>query len=511
MRAFELPSRRRVLRTLSLAGAGAALSGCGVEPVTVRSGPSALDDLASSSATSLAAGIARKDFSSVELVEAHLRRIEEVNPILNAVVQTTARDALEHARRADAAVASGEALGPLHGVPMTIKDSFDTKGVLSTAGTKGRQGFVPEADATVVSRLKSAGAILLGKTNTPELTFAGQTDNLVYGRTNNPYDPRRSPGGSSGGAAAIVAAFGSPFDIGSDTGGSIRAPAHFAGVTGLKPTSGRVPRTGHIVGFDDVLESLTTVGPIARTVEDLELLLNIISGVDGKDPAIAPVGPVNSAAVDVEGLRVAYYTDNTHVPADADTQASVYAAAKALGDRGCLVREDRPAPIPRTDAVMFSLFADGGAGIERRLARAGTDEPHPWLAPFLDPTAAVSAAEAYERIEAWASYRREMLAFMGGYDAIVCPVTAHPAPQHLAPSESIDYASWYTEAFNLTGWPATVVRCGTSVDGLPIGIQIAAAPWREDVSLALARTLEEDLGGYQPPFALIRRERTTLE
>src|ERR671924_2067836 len=225
------------------------------------------------SATALARAIRAKDVSAVEVVKPSLQGIAEVNPALNAVVQLCAEAAQAEARAADAALARGQIIGPLHGVPMTIKDSLDTAGVITTGGTKGRAAFVPAQDATVVARLRAAGAILLGKTNTPELTLAGETDNLVYGRTNNPYDVSRTPGGSSGGAGAILASSGSALDIGSDTGGSIRLPAHFCGIAGIKPTSGRVPRTGHITPFGGVMSPLTQIGPLARFVEDLILTL----------------------------------------------------------------------------------------------------------------------------------------------------------------------------------------------------------------------------------------------
>ncbi|ETW91961.1 MAG: hypothetical protein ETSY1_45910, partial [Candidatus Entotheonella factor] len=192
---------------------------------------------------------------------------QAVNPSLNAVIKLSAERALDEARVADQAVLNGGELGPLHGVPMTIKDSLDTAGVVSTGGTKGRESYTPQEDATVVARLREAGAILLGKTNTPELTLAGETNNLIYGQTNNPYDLSRTPGGSSGGAGAIIAAGGSPLDMGSDTGGSIRLPSHFCGIAGIKPTSGRVPRTGHVVPFGlGAVDALTQNGPMARFV-----------------------------------------------------------------------------------------------------------------------------------------------------------------------------------------------------------------------------------------------------
>ena len=242
------------------------------------------------SATEIGSRIASRSVSAREVVEAHLERIEEINPRLNAVVQICGDRALEEADMADKEISDGNRTGALHGVPMTLKDSLDTEGVISTWGTLGRKGYVPDKDAVLVSRLRREGAILLGKTNTPELTLAADTNNLVYGRTANPYDEALSPGGSSGGAAAIIASAGSPFDIGSDTGGSIRIPSHCCGIAGIKPTSGRVPRTGHCISYAlGAGESLTQNGPMARRVGDLFPVLKTIVGPDFEDPAIVPM------------------------------------------------------------------------------------------------------------------------------------------------------------------------------------------------------------------------------
>src|SRR5438105_1821797 len=246
-----------------------------------------MDELMYASATAIAQAIREKRVSATEVVEAHLQRIAAVNPALNAVVQVAGARARLEALAADQALARGELRGPLHGVPMTIKDSLDTAGVISTGGTKGRATMVPGQDATVVARLRAAGAILLGKTNTPELTLSGETDNLVYGRTNNPYDLARTPGGSSGGAGAIVTSGGSACDIGSDTGGSIRLPAHFLGMAGIKPTSGRVPRTGHYVPVGmGAVDALQQLGPMERSDEDLMLRFLIIAGGYWLAPAV---------------------------------------------------------------------------------------------------------------------------------------------------------------------------------------------------------------------------------
>ena len=464
--------------------------------------PRPLTDITTSSVTRLAAAIRRQEVSSVEVVESFLRRIEEINPKLNAVVQLDREGALAAAHAADVRIRRRERLGPLHGVPMTIKDSFDTAGVISTAGTLGRKGFVPTRDATAVARLRNAGAILMGKTNCAEITLAYETDNLVYGRTSNPYDVRRTSGGSSGGAAAILAAGGSPLDLGSDTGGSIRIPSHFCGTTGLKPTSGRVPRTGHIISAVGVFQFFTQVGPMVRHVEDLALVLPILAGPDWRDPFIvsAPLG--KSAAVDLHSLRVAVHTDNGIYPPGKDTVRVITDAAKALRKAGCSVVESRPEELARVYALGNRLWRlGGGPTVQRLLATAGTKTVSEPLRPWLKPPTSPPQDEWTDLLEQLDDSRGKMLSFFENYDAILCPPCAFPAPQHGATfKEDLDAAFSYSEVYNYVGWPAAVVRGGTSIEGLPIGVQVVARPWREDVALAVAHRLETELGGWQPPL-----------
>jgi amidase len=459
-----------------------------------------MDELNFTSAKTLAEAIRTKHVSSQEVVEAYLARIDAVNPKLNAVVLLRAEAARDEASAADAALAQGELKGPLHGVPMTIKDSLDTAGVITTGGTQGRQSFVPTRDATVVARLRQAGAILLGKTNTPELTLFIETDNLVYGRTNNPYDLSRSPSGSSGGAAAIIAAGGSPLDLGSDTGGSIRQPAHYCGVAGLKPTAGRVPRTGHIISYDvGPLEMLTQIGPLARYVEDLILTLPLIAGVDWRDPAVVPMPLGDPYAVDLSRLRVAFFTDNGIVSPAAEISAVVRTAAAALVEAGVIVEEARPPEIEQTrDTWLELVLADGAAWIQRLLREAGTTEVYPTLKNRFFGRETLSAAEFNQMLAELNRLQSTMLSFMENYEAIICPASAYPAVPHGATAE-INDGFTYTRVFNLTGWPVVVVRGGTSPEGLPIGVQVVARPWREDVALAVAHHLETALGGWQPP------------
>ena len=459
-----------------------------------------MDELIYASANALAKAIRAKEVTSLEVVDAYLERIEAVNPQLNAVVQLGADVARGQARAADAALAQGEVKGPLHGVPVTIKDSLDTAGMISTGGTTGRRAFVPAQDATVVARMRAAGAILLGKTNTPELTLSIETDNLIYGRTNNPYDLSRTPGGSSGGAAAIIAAGGSPLDLGSDTGGSIRQPAHYCGIAGLKPTSSRVPRTGHIVSFDvGALEMFTQIGPMARFVEDLILTLPIIAGVDWRDPAVIPMPLADPRRVELKGLRVAFYTDNGVVSPTLETAETVRTAVSALSDVGACVEEERP--VEAQDAVgmwMELAMADGAAWVRRLLQEAGTNEIHPVLKKRFLEGEAISTAEFSGLLTRWNKMRSGMSVFMEKYDVIICPVNAYAAMPHENVYDKADGWS-YSRVYNLTGWPVAVVRGGTSPDGLPTGVQIVARPWREDVALAVAQHLENELGGWQRP------------
>lgn len=451
------------------------------------------------SAVELTALIRAGDISSAEVVDACLARIEEVNPGLNAVVRL-ADAARDQARAADVALARGDVVGPLHGVPFTIKDSLDTAGLTTTAGTMGWADRVPAHDATVVARLRAAGGILLGKTNTPEFTWSNETDNDVYGATSNPYDLARTPGGSSGGPAAIVAAGGSPFDIGSDTGDSIRQPAHVCGIAGIKPTSGRVPRTGHWPSFTGILEGLTQLGPMARRVEDLALLLPIIAGPDGVDPHIVPVALGDPASVRMGGLRVALFTDNGVRTPTPETIAAVEAAGVALAAAGAVVERRMPPDLPEIGEIYEALIgADGYAWLQRLIADAGTHgmgsyETRAWFtAGTALPGDQLSAL--VERVDV---LRSRMLRWMAGTDLIVCPVLPLPAVPH-GGGLLASFGDGYSDVHNITGWPSAVVRGGTSPEGLPIGVQFVAQPWREDVALAGASVVEAASGGWQPP------------
>ncbi len=458
-------------------------------------------ELIFASATEQAKAIRDRQISSEELVRACIKRIEEVNPRLNAVVQLAAETALAQAREADKALARGEIRGPLHGLPFTLKDAIETEGAICTGGTLGRASYVPKSDATVVKRLRAAGGILLGKTNCPELGWAWESDNLIYGRTNNPHDLSLSPGGSSGGESALIAAGGSPLGLGSDAGGSVRFPAHCTGIAAIKPTSGRVPRTGHFPGPGGTLDALWQIGPLARSVEDLNTVLPIIAGVDWRDPSIVPMPLGDATQVDLKALRVAFHTHNGIETATRETIETVKNAARALETRVRAIEDIRPPGIEQTYEIYLGLFtADGGAGLEELLELAGTKKVHPLMQRVLDlQRAHAKSMPAFGAlIGQWDAFRRSLLSFMEEFDVILCPVCSFPGMVHGSTYDRLPAFS-YTMTYNLTGWPAAVVRAGTSPQGLPIGVQIVARPWREDVALAVAARIERALGGYERP------------
>jgi amidase len=426
------------------------------------------DELIYTSATALAAAIRAKHVSSADVVDAYLQHIEVVNPHLNALVQVTADVARRQAREADAALARGKMNGPLHGVPFTAKDVCETAGLISAAGLAERAHYVPDRDAVVVARMKAAGAILLGKTNCPPGGSGGVTDNPVYGRTSNPYDTSRVPGGSSGGEAAAIAAGASPLGLGSDSGGSLRIPAHFCGIATLKPTSGRVPSTGTLNHRGGLSDYRTQIGPLARYVTDLALAFPILAGEDGADAGVIPMPLGALESVRLKGLRLAVYADDGEVLPTPDIIASVRAAARTLADVGLSIDEARPDCLSDARPITERYWT------RSRLSGAAIEQL------FLD----------------WDRFRSAMLAFIAKYDVILCPVDSRPAPRH--GEETIGLFN-YTLPFSLTGWPCVVVRAGTSPEGLPIGVQIVARPWREEVALVVAQHLETALYGWQRP------------
>ncbi len=422
--------------------------------------------------------------TSADLIEAHIARIAEVNPALNAVVEVLAEPAREAAKESDARRAAGVLRSPVDGVPFSIKDSIEVAGTVCTAGTLGLRNAPPsQRDGTLVARLRAAGAIPLARTNLPDLLFAFESDNLIRGRTNNPYDPTRTSGGSSGGEAALIAVGGSPFGLGSDCAGSVRVPAHFCGIAALKPTSGRLARTGHVPPAGGWIEAIWQIGPMARHVEDLLTLMPILIGGDGEDHTVVEMPFV----AETHSPRIAWFADNGIAPPDADTAAIVKAAAHKLG-----AVEFQPPLIDQSyDLEMGLIGADGGDGLRDYLASIGSTETHPllegWLAK-LEPyrTTVAGFAQLWDRLH---RFRAAMYAIE--FDALISPVCAIPAMLHGTSIEDRNFHGFsYTMTYNVLGWPAAVVPCGQSSTGLPIGVQIACKPWRDHLALTLAQQLD---------------------
>jgi amidase len=434
-----------------------------------------MDELFYASATALARRIRDRQLSSEEVVQAHIQRIAAINPRLNAVVQLAEAQALEDARAADAALARGQPIGALHGVPFTVKDWIDTAGLPCTGGDLAFRTRVPAEDATVVARMRRAGAILLGKTNV-------MVENPVYGRTNNPYNLGYSTTGSSSGEAALIAAGGSPLGLGSDSGGSIRQPAHACGISGLKPTTGRIPLTGHFPFISAMNDPRTTIGPMARFVEDLALALPILSGMDWQDASVIPMPLADWRAVDPRTLRVAYYTHHAEAAPTRATEETCRQAAQVLAGLGARVEEALPPRIVEAADITRQYW--------QRPESASADT---WVA---DAEARLSSMEVEQHLFTWDRFRRALIGFMAHYDVILTPAAERPATPHGADSGWIPY----TLPYSLTGWPCAVVRAGTAPEGLPIGVQIVARPWRDDVALAVAQAIEGALGGWQPPL-----------
>jgi fatty acid amide hydrolase len=499
------------------------------------------------SAVELARRIAHGEVSASEAVEAHIARIEEVNGQLNAVVVKRYDEARAEARAADEQRARGEPLGPLHGVPITIKEAFDLAGTPATYGITSRKDVRATADDIYVARLREAGAIILGKTNVSQLLLYIESDNPLYGRTNNPWDLARTPGGSSGGQAAIIAAGGSPLGLASDIGGSIRLPATFCGLAGMKPTTGRLDDPADFGVSPGQRAIVSQVGALARSVDDVALALEILNG--GRTPATEPPMPLGDpASVDVAKLRIAYYADDGTFAVAPAVRRAVIEAAGILAGRGTQVVEWRPPNVSQALDVFFGVHGVDGGRHARQMLRSSKKDARIALLLLLAgrsrPTLAVLRAltraagqrhlpamlralgrhnaDAYfGLVQAQIAYRRQFAHALdtddgGPFDLIVCPAAALPAISHGA-SRDLVTAGGYATLYNVLGYPAGVVpftrvrpdeaiprkrsldraeaaarKAETGSAGLPIGVQLVARPWREHVALAAMRAVEDD-------------------
>jgi Asp-tRNA(Asn)/Glu-tRNA(Gln) amidotransferase A subunit family amidase len=460
----------------------------------------------------MAGQIRSKKISPVELVDAHLAQIDKLNPKLNAFIQVDADRARRSARDAEDAVMQGRQIGPLHGVPLSIKGSISVARMRWESGSRLRAGLVSERDAPLVTRLKNAGAIVLGVTNTPELLMAWETDNLVHGRTNNPWDLERTPGGSSGGEAAAIAAGMSAGGVGSDGGGSIRVPAHFSGICGLKPTPGRIPATGHFPVSAGPFALIGVVGPMARTIADVKVLFEVMHGLDYGDTCAVPLSLRWPSQDQVRNLRIGYFEDDGRTPVTLETRAAVRTAAEALRDAGFQVERFQPHGLDEARELWHKYFVVAGGMLLRPMFKGRESDLSPLLKQFLEYSAAEPALTAETLMEAWLrrdTLRAQFLAQMERYPILLCPAAAIPAFRHGERSwpvegKTVKYLdAWnYAEFFNLLGNPAVVVPVSHSPEGLPIGVQIMGRPWEEEQVLSVAGALEEQCGAWKvPPIA----------
>jgi amidase len=429
--------------------------------------------------------------SPVDLVESHLRQIAEVNPRINAFVTVFEDEARAAARQAENAVTKNGPLGLLHGVPVTVKDSFDMAGLPTLCGSRFRLGHIAERDSTAVRRLLEAGAIILGKTNTPEFLNNYETDNLITGRTNHPQDVTRTPGGSSGGESAAIAAFCSAGGIGSDGGGSIRIPAHFCGIAGLKPTPGRVSAAGHFPPIAHPGGLLGVGGPMARTAKDVRLLFSVLAGHDIEDPFSAPV-PLRFP--NLTDLRVGVWTDMFGTRFQPGMLAAVTEAAALLERIGIPAIEFLPDGVERAPDLWFFFFEQIYAPSTKALIKGREAEAHWTLMELTERALALPAPtmrDVVVNLAARDEMRTRLFRQMENYPVLLTPVCgAYAFPHRDRPFDLLEMMRPVT-VFNLLGMPAMVIPFATSADGFPIGIQLVARAYDEELLLEVASRIEE--------------------
>jgi amidase len=443
--------------------------------------------------------------SIVELAEAHIQQIERLNPALNVFADFDAERVRGQARTLDA---TKEPRGVLHGLPVTIKSSIATAGCKCEIGSLLHKDEIPAEDAVVVGRLRAAGALILGTTNCPEFLMAYETANLLHGRTRNPWDLDRSPGGSSGGESAAIAAGLSAAGLGSDSGGSVRVPAHFTGICSLKPTPGRVPGRGHLPPCVGPFSILGAIGPMARTMGDVELMFRALAGQDPCDPASPPIA-LSEPNHDLRAYPMGFFEDDGLVPVTQETRSAVRAAAQALRDVGFRVEPFRPRALEELRKLWWTFFVQCGAMFYEPEIRGKRDRLSPIFREFLSFSEAVAPITATELLNAWAGLellRAKVLEEMSEFPVLLCPVASIPAFRHderawMVEGKTVNYLDVvrYTQWFNALAAPAAVVPVGTSPEGLPIGVQIVARPFEDEKVLAVAAFVDAAFG-YRPPM-----------
>ena len=463
-------------------------------------------------ATEIIRAIAGGDVSAEEVVRAHLEQIDRLEPQLNAFVDVRREGALSDARAQDQAAARGVARGPLGGLPVSVKSAIDVSGLRCETGSPSRKGTIAATDAVVVARMRAAGAIVLGTTNVAEMLMGYESDNPLHGRTSNPWGVGLTPGGSSGGESAAIAAGCSAGGIGSDGGGSIRVPAHFTGICGLKPTPGRIPGTGHQPPCLGPFSLIGVVGPMARHVADVYELFRVIAGWEPGDPMAAPV-PVRSMdeALADGPLTIGFFEDDGRTMVTPETRQAVRTAAKAAERAGHHVVPFRPSGLDRARQLWDIFFAEVGLLLLGETLE-GAERSLPILQAFLKGDAPLPPLSSAGFIHAWIDRDEEratLLRQMDSHRVLICPVAAIPAFRHGERSWRIDDtdvgyldAMSYTHWFNILGNPAVVVPVGKSADGLPIGVQVVGRPFEEELILAVAAEIERGVSGYvRPPIS----------
>jgi Asp-tRNA(Asn)/Glu-tRNA(Gln) amidotransferase A subunit family amidase len=443
--------------------------------------------------------------SPLELADEHIAQIERLNPLLNAIIDFDAEQFRAEARAAGS--------GALAGLPLTIKSCISVKGRRCEIGSVLRQGHISDHNAEAVTRLRSNGALIAGTTNCPEFLMAYETDNLLYGKTSNPWDLSRSAGGSSGGEAAAIAAGLSAGGLGSDSGGSVRQPAHFCGICSLKPTPGRVPGRGHNPPCIGPFSILGAIGPMARTIGDITLLFRLLSSQDPLDPVSPPLSRHEMSFEEAKTIPIGWFEDDGLTPVTAETRRAVQDAAHALERQGFRVRPFRPASLEAARTLWWTFFMQCGAMFYAPTIREREQELSPIFREFLDLGRAKPPLTAESLLQAWADcdlVRGRLLTEMRETPILLTPVCAVPAFRHREREWVIDGvpvsyldAMRYTQWFNLLASPAAVVPVGTSAEGLPIGVQIAGRPFEDEAVLAVAAAIEREFG-YQPPALAMR-------
>jgi amidase len=449
--------------------------------------------------------------SVVELAEAYLDQIARLNPQLNVFADFDADRVRAQALRLDQASKNARR-APLHGLPVTVKSSISTAGHLCEIGSLLHQGEIPREDAVVVARLRAAGALILGTTNCPEFLMAYETDNDLHGRTSNPWDLARTPGGSSGGEAAAIAACLSAGGLGSDSGGSVRVPAHFTGICSFKSTPGRIPGRGHLPPCVGPFSTLGAIGSLARTMADVTLFFRTLSGQDPADPVSPPV-PLRQPSLDeLRSQPIGFFEDDGLVPVTPETRAAIQSAAAALRAAGFRVEPFRPRTLELLRQLWWKFFVQCGVMFYAPDIRGREHQLSPIFTEFLGFSAALPPLTATQLLDAWAELdllRSTTLAELSAYPVLLCPVASIPAFRHgerhwIVENRPLDYLDSvrHTQWFNALGAPAAVVPVGQSPEGLPIGVQVVARPFRDELALGIASIVDKAFGYKPPPLAL---------